>query len=147
MSPATLLFGVLLGMFIVAPVAYSLGKDAALGEFKLDQLPPLLTNEGVLRKKVYVTLQERLIYKGLPLPWWTTRIPVGEKLDEAGLTALAKAASIAATLSIQSADLKGLVMKIISRLLPKTVETVEKDATTCRKEPVETTSSRQSNLR
>jgi hypothetical protein len=144
MSPATLLFGVLLGMLIVAPVAYFLGKDAAFAEFKLDQLPPLLTNEGLVRKKFYVTLQERLIYKGIPLPWWTTKIPVGEKLDEASLTALAKAASIVASISMQPADLKGLVMKIIARLLPKTVE---KDATTLQEEQHEARPSRQSDPR
>lgn len=122
MSPATLLLGVLLGMLIVAPVAYVLGKGAALAELKLDRLPPLLTNKGLFRKKFYVTLQERLIYKGIPLPWWTTRISVGEKLDEASLTGIVKAATVAAGISMQSAGLKGLVMKTISRLLPKMVE-------------------------
>jgi hypothetical protein len=111
MSPATLLFGILLGMLIAAPFTYIWtsrkfakeetdlaiqgaianvekqifalegyikGQDATLAEFKLEQIP-LQTNEGLLRKRFYVTLRERLVYKGIPLPWWITKIPVGEK--------------------------------------------------------------------
>lgn len=162
MSPATLVFGILLGMLIAAPFTYIWtsrqcakertdlaiqgaianvekqifalegyirGQDAALAEFKLEQIP-LQTDEGWVRKRFYVTLRERLVYKGIPLPWWITKIPVGEKLDEASLIALAKAASII----VKSVDLKGLGIEIISRLLPKSEA---KDSTTLQKAAAE----------
>jgi hypothetical protein len=121
MSPATLLFGIFLGMAIATPLTYiwtwrKCTKDSVTA-FKLRQIP-LQTHEGCVRKKFYVTLLERLEYNGIPLPWWTTKIPVGEKLDEASLTALAEAASVI----VKIPDLKGLGIEIISRILPKAPE-------------------------
>jgi hypothetical protein len=88
------------------------GQNAALADFKLEQIP-LLTDQGVFRKKFLVTLNERLVYRGIPFPWWTTTIPVAESLDKANLDAFAKAASVV----LKSADLNGLGIEIMSRLI------------------------------
>jgi hypothetical protein len=52
------------------------------------------------------------------LPHLNPHLPVGEKLDEASLTALAEAASVI----LKIPDLKGLGIEIITRIRPKAAE-------------------------
>jgi hypothetical protein len=89
------------------------GQNTAFSDFKPERVV-FQTNEGIFRKRFYVTLKERLVYKGtFPLPWWETKTLVGEKLDEASLEAFAKAASVIA----KAIDLKSLGMELITTVL------------------------------
>jgi hypothetical protein len=99
---------------VFALEGYIKGQDSTLADFKFQQKLPIQTNEGILKKKFYVTLMERLEYRGIPLPWWETKIPVSEKLDAASLDAIAKVASVLSKLVAP----QSLGPEIISTLLP-----------------------------
>jgi hypothetical protein len=114
MSPATLLLGIVLGMLIASPFTYIWTSRKCLADFTLEQIP-LQTVEGKVWKKVHITILERLRYRGIPLRWWTTKIQISEKLDEATLNALAKTA----TMVLKPTDLTGVGVEIVSRIISK----------------------------
>jgi hypothetical protein len=90
---------------------YIQGQNAALTDFKLEQTV-LQTSEGWLVKKHYATLMERLVYKGVPLPWWTVKVQTQENVDEKTLHTIAATFGVLA----KSADLKSLGFELVSRL-------------------------------
>jgi hypothetical protein len=98
---------------------YMQGQNAALAEFKLEQTV-LQTSEGVLFKKHYATLMERLVYKGIPLPWWTVKVQTQENVDEKTLHTIATTFGILA----KSADLKSLGFELVSRLFKRSSNTL-----------------------
>jgi hypothetical protein len=92
---------------------YIEGQNAALADFTVEQKPPVITDKGLFKKTYFMLLQERLVYKGIPFPWWTSTTQVAERLDGEALIKAAKAASVL----VKSFDLKGLGIQMISKVL------------------------------
>src|SRR5438309_11004790 len=89
--------GVLTGAAIAVPITYwalmpsknlnSLqafykGKEAAFKEITMERIPGC-TQEGIVRKKYYLVIRERLLNNNLPMsPFWEHKFLTAEKLDK-----------------------------------------------------------------
>jgi hypothetical protein len=89
------------------------GKESALNEMRLERIPSS-AQKGVFRKKYYLVIQERLLFKSLPIsPWWEHRLQVSEMLDKDEINAVAKALTSVADKLLEFADLKKMALKAI----------------------------------
>ena len=71
-------------------------QDSLYKDFLVEQTVYQAT-DGYIFKRHYVVLNERVLFRGLPLLGWVERgCPVKEELDESVLKLIAEAASIAA---------------------------------------------------
>ena len=96
---------------------YSKGQNATLADFQLERSAVLRTREGLLVRRHFATFMERLVYRGIPLPWWTTRISIDENIDEKVLDAIVKSASVLTT--ALSGKTMNIAIDAVGKLLKK----------------------------
>src|ERR1700730_8531278 len=74
--------------------SYHAGREAFLADLRVEQNVSQVT-EGTLRKRRYLVLKERLVFKKLPItPVWETRQLIDEHLDTKALETVAQSASM-----------------------------------------------------
>jgi hypothetical protein len=89
------------------------GRKAALGEITMDRIPGI-RQEGIVRKKYYLVIQERLLNNKLPIsPFWEYKFLVSERLDPDDLTAVTNTLATVADKILGLADIKKVVLDVI----------------------------------
>lgn len=75
---------------------------------------PAFTEEGIIRKKYYLVIQERLLHNNLPMsPFWVHKLPLSERLDKDDLVAVTTALTTVADKILGLADLKAMALRRI----------------------------------
>jgi hypothetical protein len=96
--------------------AYNDGRQAALSEIRVERIP-LNTRQGIVFKKRFFVLQERLTLHGLPIcPFHEHKFLVAEELDEKELKAVSEAFAAVAANILSVADVRGMVLNVLGDL-------------------------------
>jgi hypothetical protein len=88
-------------------------RKAAWGEITMDRIPGF-RQEGIVRKRYYLVIQERLLNNKLPIsPFWEYKFLVSERLDPDDLTAVTNTLATVADKILGLADIKQVVLDMI----------------------------------
>jgi hypothetical protein len=93
--------------------AFYEGKEAALGELRMERFVDT-SEEGIIRKKHYLVIRERLVYKNIPIsPFWEHQLLTNEKLDKEALDALTHTLANVADKLLGLADFRKMALEAL----------------------------------
>ena len=126
--------GTLVGAAITAPVTYLIihspqkstsieafykGKQAAIKEISMERLADF-RQEGIIRKRYYLVIQERLMHNGLPMsPFWEHKFLISDKLDQSDVLVITEGLSSIAEKLLSISELKSAALGLIRKRFAK----------------------------
>jgi hypothetical protein len=89
------------------------GKQAVLSELRMERIVDH-REEGIVRKKYYLVIQERLLNNGLPMsPFWEHKFLISDKLNRDDLLALTNTLATVADKILGLADLRTMASELL----------------------------------